>query len=54
MADDYLKNALNDFAHDLASGDAIRHLADKGMTVKEIQRILECVNGMDEGDPIAE
>ena len=27
--------ALADFVNDVASGDAIRHLADQGMTVRE-------------------
>lgn len=32
----YFSNALYDFVSDVASGDAIRHLADKGFTVREI------------------
>ena len=37
---DFFKSALSDFASDVASGDAIRHLADKGMTVREISENL--------------
>jgi len=32
---------LANFTHDVASGDAIRHLADKGHTVKEITEALD-------------
>ncbi|MBQ9870620.1 MAG: hypothetical protein IJM27_01695 [Eubacterium sp.] len=32
--------ALADFVNDVASGDAIRHLADQGMTVREIAEHL--------------
>ena len=32
----YLKKALSDFTFDVASGGAIRHLADRGYTVQEI------------------
>lgn len=32
----YFSKALNNFISDVASGDAIRHLADKGFTVPEI------------------
>ena len=37
---DFFKSALNDFATDVAAGDAIRHLADKGMTIEEISENL--------------
>lgn len=36
MNDRYFQKALQDFAFDAASGDAIRHLADSGMSIKEI------------------
>lgn len=34
------EKALADFVNDMASGDAIRHLADRGMTVSEIAEHL--------------
>jgi len=36
MSQNYFNEALKSFAMDAACGDAIRHLADKGMTVEEI------------------
>ena len=37
----YFRKALTDFAFDMASGGAIRHLADKGYTVKQILKELD-------------
>lgn len=37
---DYFKKALSDFTYDVASGGAIRHLADAGYTVKQIMENL--------------
>lgn len=37
----YFQRALSDFAYDMASGGAIRHLADLGYTVKQIQEKLD-------------
>ncbi len=37
----YLKKALSDFTFDVASGGAIRHLADRGYTVQEISKMLD-------------
>ena len=39
----YFNQALSDLAFDLAGGGAIRHLADKGYTVKQILKELSCV-----------
>jgi len=36
MEENTFQQAVRNFAHDLASGDAVRHLADRGMTVTEI------------------
>lgn len=38
----YFNQALSDLAFDLAGGGAIRHLADKGYTVKQILKELNC------------
>ena len=40
MEDKTFQKALVNFMNDFASGDSIRHLADKGMTVKEISEKL--------------
>lgn len=37
---DYFKKALSNFTYDIASGGAIRHLADLGYTVKQITEQL--------------
>lgn len=37
---DFFKTALNDFTSNIAYGDAIRHLAKKGMTVTQIKKNL--------------
>lgn len=37
----YFKEALQNFAFDVASGDAIRHLTDLGMTAEEISDKLD-------------
>jgi hypothetical protein len=37
----YFSQALSDFTHDVASGGAIRHLADQGYTVQEIYEKLD-------------
>lgn len=41
MAQDDFRKALSDFSFDVASGGAIRHLADLGYTVKQIQEQLD-------------
>ena len=41
MSDKYFKKALADFTFDFASADAIRLMAGKGLTVKEIQKRLD-------------
>lgn len=41
MAKDIFNQALANFARDVASGNAIRHLADKGYTVPEIAKKLD-------------
>lgn len=33
---DYFQNGLSNFTHEVASGGAIRHLAEPGYTVKQI------------------
>ena len=38
----YFNQALSGLAFDLAGGGAIRHLADKGYTVKQILKELDC------------
>ncbi|MBR4515435.1 MAG: hypothetical protein IKO61_11175 [Lachnospiraceae bacterium] len=38
---DSFSAALSDFTHDVASGDAIRHLADHGYTVSQIAKRLD-------------
>ena len=38
---EYFDKALNDFVSDVAYGDAIRRLADLGMTVKEIKLAID-------------
>lgn len=40
MEQDIFQNALRNFMNDFASGDAVRHLADQGLTVTEITRKL--------------
>ena len=40
MSQSAFERALSDFVHDFASGDAIDHLADQGMTVTEIKERL--------------
>lgn len=42
----YFARALSNFINDFASGDAIRFLADKGMTVREIHDSLEYPTSM--------
>lgn len=37
---DYFKNALKDFASDFAYGDSVRHLAKKGLAVRQISSTL--------------
>lgn len=37
----YFNQALSNFVHDMASGGAIRHLADLGYTVERISRELD-------------
>ena len=37
---DAFRSALSNFMNDFASGDAIRHLADRGLTVSEIMNRL--------------
>lgn len=37
----YFKKALSDFTFEMASGGAIRHLADRGYTVGEIVKMLD-------------
>lgn len=41
MEDRYFENALSNFVFDMAGGSAIRHMADKGYTVKHIKESLE-------------
>ncbi|MCM1057386.1 MAG: hypothetical protein NC517_07260 [Firmicutes bacterium] len=41
MENDGFRKALSDFAFDVASGGAIRHLTDLGYTVKQIQEQLD-------------
>ncbi|SFQ32447.1 hypothetical protein SAMN02910358_01596 [Lachnospiraceae bacterium XBB1006] len=41
MNNEFFKQTLANFTHDVASGDAIRHLADKGYTVPEIAKELD-------------
>ncbi|MGN0141118.1 MAG: hypothetical protein ACI4AD_02760 [Roseburia sp.] len=41
MENQYFTEALADFTHDMASGGAIRHLADLGYTVREISAALD-------------
>lgn len=38
---DYFKDALSDFAFDMACGSQIRHLADLGYTVNQIMGELD-------------
>lgn len=38
---DYFQEALSNFTHEVASGGAIRHLADLGYTVKQISEKLD-------------
>lgn len=40
MEQDLFQNALKNFMNDFASGDAVRHMADQGLTVTEITRKL--------------
>ena len=40
MNNKYFENALSGFVFDMAAGNAIRHLADKGYTVKRIKNSL--------------
>lgn len=37
----YFKRALSNLTFDVASGDAVRHLADRGYTVRQIRRMLD-------------
>lgn len=41
MEDKYFENALSNFVFDMAGGSTIRHMADKGYTVKRIKESLE-------------
>lgn len=41
MEQTYFQSALSDFVFDVASGGAIRHLADMGCTVRQIQERLD-------------
>ena len=41
LGTDYFSKALSNFTNDIASGDAIRHLADLGYTVNEIHDRLD-------------
>lgn len=41
MEQTYFQRALSDFVFDMASGGAIRHLADLGYTVRQIQERLD-------------
>ena len=41
MEQTYFQKALSDFVYDMASGGAIRHLADLGFTVRQIQEKLD-------------
>ena len=41
MSENYFNKALADFTNDFAIGGAVRHLADKGFTVKEIKERLD-------------
>ena len=41
MSNDVFNQALANFTHDVASGGAIRHLADEGYTVPEIAKMLD-------------
>lgn len=38
---EYFQKALSDFTFDVASGGAIRHLADRGYTVSQIMKMLD-------------
>ena len=38
---EYFKKSLSDFTFDMASGGAIRHLADRGYTVEQIVKMLD-------------
>ena len=40
MEQDLFQNALKNFMNDFASGDAVRHMADQGLTATEITRKL--------------
>lgn len=41
MSNEIFNQALANFTHDVASGGAIRHLADEGYTVPEIAKMLD-------------
>ena len=41
MGDRYFENALSNFVFDIAGGSVIRHMADKGYTIKRIKERLE-------------
>lgn len=41
MENNFFENALSSFVFDMAGGNAIRHLADKGYSVKRIKDMLE-------------
>lgn len=41
MEQTYFQRALSDFVYDVASGGAIRHMADMGYTVRQIQEKLD-------------
>lgn len=38
---EYFKKALSNFTYEIASGEAIRHLADQGYTIKQIIKTLD-------------
>ena len=41
------QKALSDFTHEMASGGAIRHLADLGLSAEEIQKRLDYPTPLD-------
>lgn len=44
---EYFRKALSDFTFDVASGGAIRHLADRGYTVRQIKEMLDFPTPLD-------
>jgi len=42
---EYFKKSLSDFTFDMASGGAIRHLADRGYTVEQIGNLEKKLTG---------